>query len=90
MQTHTQSHAILLSHHTVLYIASLQDATHPATLLNLTANDRDLGANAEVSFMLVEGFLNLPFDVTTESPGRGTVRLVGGLDFERQEFYSVS
>lgn len=40
--------------------------------------------------MLVEGLLNLPFDVTTESPGRGTVRLVGSLDFEKQEFYSVS
>ncbi|XP_011144581.1 cadherin-23 [Harpegnathos saltator] len=68
---------------------TLRENARPRVLTTLEATDADLGAHGQVVYYLQEldGDNNL-FNITTVN-GKGVIRLVGSLDYERKYLYQL-
>ncbi|XP_026823897.1 uncharacterized protein LOC105277425 isoform X1 [Ooceraea biroi] len=68
---------------------TLREDSRPGTLITVEATDTDLGAHGQVVYYLQEldGDNNV-FNISTVN-GRGVIRLVGSLDYERKYLYQL-
>ena len=69
---------------------SLQDPMVTAigsTIYKMNIHDPDIGHNAQLEYDIVNGTIDIPFDVTRTT---GEIRLAAPVDYERNTVFHVS